>query len=500
MDEVVEPPKLAEASRTSTGATLSSPVPERSSRRTRRRARWWDYIFADVCAIALTAVMGSGIAAIHSGEGLAPRMVVYALVVTVVCIVINALKGAYSQLELRPGDPATTAFSGIFNSASVAAWGSFVVFDTITTIPLSAPVAIWLLAVPIVSLSRTLIRQSWTKSVDRAQRTLILGAGEVGRLLAHKIQAHPESGMKIVGFVDAQPLAADKNRARDLGPVLGTPNEIAQLIEDHDVDRVIVAFSVERHDQLLELIRRLVDLGVDVDLVPRLFEIVNADVPMGSIEGMPLLTVPTFHLSPLSQLVKRAFDIVVAAFLLLFLLPCFALIALAIKADSPGPVFFRQERIGSKGPFTIFKFRSMYDDADAMKHRFAHLNLYLAEHGDSRMFKIEDDPRVTRIGTLIRRYFADELPQIFNVLRGDMSLVGPRPLIPAEDQHVMDWQRRRLAIKPGITGLWQVLGSNEIPFDEMVKLDYLYVSGWSVSKDIRLLLQTVPAVFRRRYY
>ncbi len=499
MDEVVEPTKLTDAARAAAGTPVASAAVGRSSRRTRRRARWWDYILADVCAVALTAAIGSGIAAIHTGD-LASRLVWYALVVTVVCIVINAFKGAYSQLELRPGDPATTAFSGIFNSGSVAAWGSFVLFDAFTSIPLAAPVAVWLLAVPIVSLSRTVVRHSWTRSVDRAQRTLILGAGEVGRLLAHKIQAHPESGMKIIGFVDGLPRAADTNRLRDLVPVLGAPSEIAQLIDDYDVDRVIVAFSVERHDELLRLIRGLVDLGVDVDLVPRLFEIVNADVPMGSIEGMPLLSVPTLHLSPLSQLVKRAFDVLVAAILLLFLLPSFMLIALAIKIDSSGPVFFRQERIGSKGPFTIFKFRSMYIDADAEKHRYAHLNLYLSEHGDSRMFKIEDDPRVTRIGTLIRRYFADELPQIFNVLRGDMSLVGPRPLIPDEDQHVMDWQRRRLAIKPGITGLWQVLGSNEIPFDEMVKLDYLYVSGWSMSKDIRLLLQTVPAVFRRRYY
>jgi lipopolysaccharide/colanic/teichoic acid biosynthesis glycosyltransferase len=169
--------------------------------------------------------------------------------------------------------------------------------------------------------------------------------------------------------------------------------------------------------------------------------------------------------------------------------------ALAIKIDSPGPVFFRQVRMGKDDhSFRIFKYRTMTADADLRKSEVAHLNKHLDD--DARMFKIPDDPRVTPIGRLLRRYSLDELPQLLNVLVGDMSLVGPRPLILDEDQHVGGWARRRLHLKPGITGLWQVLGRDGIPFEEMVKLDYLYVTSWSLSGDLSLLLRTLPMMAR----
>jgi lipopolysaccharide/colanic/teichoic acid biosynthesis glycosyltransferase len=191
-------------------------------------------------------------------------------------------------------------------------------------------------------------------------------------------------------------------------------------------------------------------------------------------------------------------DVVVSAVTLVLLAPLFATIAALIRLGSPGPVFFRQTRMGAGDrTFQIIKFRTMVADADDRKSEFAHLNKHTKTGGDPRMFKIDKDPRVTRIGRVLRRYSLDELPQFFNVLKGEMSLVGPRPLILDEHQHVHDWAQKRLHLRPGMTGLWQVLGRSEIPFEEMVQLDYKYVTNWSLWNDLSLLLRTIPVVVQR---
>src|SRR4051794_11483111 len=197
---------------------------------------------------------------------------------------------------------------------------------------------------------------------------------------------------------------------------------------------------------------------------------------------------------------KRTVDLVGAALGLLVLSPIFAIVAVLIKLDTHGPVFFKQTRMG-KGDtlFKIYKFRTMVADADERKADFAHLNKHLEKGGDPRMFKIPDDPRITRVGQFLRRYSLDELPQLINVLRGEMSLVGPRPLILDEDQFIHTWGRRRLDLKPGVTGLWQVLGRSDIPFEEMVQLDYLYGTSWSFFTALKLLLRRNPLVFTTRH-
>jgi lipopolysaccharide/colanic/teichoic acid biosynthesis glycosyltransferase len=215
------------------------------------------------------------------------------------------------------------------------------------------------------------------------------------------------------------------------------------------------------------------------------------------LEGIPLLGLPPLRLSPSSRALKRTLDVLGAGAGLLLLAPIFAATALAIKLDSRGPVFFRQLRRGSGSKtFRIYKFRTMSLDAENQKTDLRHLNMHA--DNDPRMFKISSDPRVTRVGSFLRRTSIDELPQLINVLRGEMSLVGPRPLILEEDEHVENWARKRLELKPGITGLWQVLGRSDIPFDEMTKLDYLYVTSWSLKEDVRLILLTVPSLFRTR--
>jgi lipopolysaccharide/colanic/teichoic acid biosynthesis glycosyltransferase len=240
------------------------------------------------------------------------------------------------------------------------------------------------------------------------------------------------------------------------------------------------------------------DLEVQIDIVPRLFEFVGPGVEIHTVEGLPLLGLPPLRLSRSSRLLKRATDLALTIPTLVVLTPVFALLALMIKVDSPGPVFFRQVRVGTAGrTFRIFKFRSMHADAEERKHEVAHLNRHLAPGGDARMFKIVGDPRVTRVGKLLRRFSLDELPQLLYVVIGEMSLVGPRPLILDEDQYVERWARQRLNLKPGVTGPWQVLGRSEIPFAEMVRLDYLYVTRWSLLCDLRLMALTIPALCRR---
>jgi lipopolysaccharide/colanic/teichoic acid biosynthesis glycosyltransferase len=203
------------------------------------------------------------------------------------------------------------------------------------------------------------------------------------------------------------------------------------------------------------------------------------------------------RLSRSSRILKRAFDLTAATLGLLVLTPLFAAVALAIRLESNGAVFFRQVRRGVNGStFRIYKFRTMVAEAEEKKAEVVHLNMH--RERDPRMTKIPNDPRVTRVGRFLRRSSIDELPQLINVIKGEMSLVGPRPLILEEDAFVQEWARKRLDLKPGITGLWQVLGRSDIPFDEMTKLDYVYVTNWSLREDIRLILLTVPALLRSR--
>jgi exopolysaccharide biosynthesis polyprenyl glycosylphosphotransferase len=214
-------------------------------------------------------------------------------------------------------------------------------------------------------------------------------------------------------------------------------------------------------------------------------------------EGIPLLGLAPARLSSSSLFLKRVFDIVLSSLALVPLLPLFVLAAAAIRLDSSGPVFFRQVRMGHNDrTFTILKFRTMVADADEHKADVAHLNKHL--HGDPRMFKAPGDPRVTRVGGILRRYSLDELPQLFNVLRSEMSLVGPRPL-PVRDYLLLEeWHRRRYRVLPGMTGLWQISGRSKLTFDDLVRLDFYYLENWSVWLDITILAKTVPAVVSRR--
>jgi exopolysaccharide biosynthesis polyprenyl glycosylphosphotransferase len=272
------------------------------------------------------------------------------------------------------------------------------------------------------------------------------------------------------------------------------------MVDDLEVERIVIAFPGDHPQELVGLVRSLRSKDVQVDIIPRLYEVVGSNAGVNTVAGLPFVGLRPVRLSRSALLLKRTLDLAVSFIALVLLAPLFAFAAIAIKRDSPGPVLFRQPRVGSGDRvFEMIKFRTMVADAERRKREVSHLN----EHsltGDTRMFKVRDDPRVTPVGHFLRRYSLDELPQLINVLRGEMSLVGPRPLVRDEDEHVNSWGRRRLEVRPGITGLWQVQGRSDIPFEEMVSLDYLYVTTWSFANDCRLIGRTIPLMLRGQSY
>jgi exopolysaccharide biosynthesis polyprenyl glycosylphosphotransferase len=275
---------------------------------------------------------------------------------------------------------------------------------------------------------------------------------------------------------------------------LSSPGSLARVIAENDLERVIIAPAGHDQDEILHVIRLIKALGVKVSVLPRLLEVVGSSSTFEDIDGLTLLGVRQYGVSKSSAALKRLMDVTGAGIGVLLLAPLLLLLATAIELDSPGPVFFRQRRIGRSGElFSIIKFRSMVRDADEIKSHLRHRNEALGG-----LFKITDDPRITRVGGFLRRTSLDELPQLLNVLGGSMSLVGPRPLVQDEDILIEGWQRRRLAVKPGMTGMWQIFGSSRIPMNEMVKIDYLYGANWSTWLDLKILLRTIPYVLRRR--
>jgi exopolysaccharide biosynthesis polyprenyl glycosylphosphotransferase len=327
----------------------------------------------------------------------------------------------------------------------------------------------------------------------RPERCIVIGGAAAADRVAEKLDAVHGVKAELVGRVPLEPDYLDTGASSSVS-VLGDMSTLGMVLGGQDIERAIIAFEGPDSEELLHTIRLVKALGVKVSVLPRLLEVVGSAASYDDIDGLPLLGVRRYGLSRSSDMLKRTVDIVGASLILLVCAPLFAALAVAIKLDSPGPVFFRQRRIGrSSESFDMFKFRSMVPDAEAVKDE-------LREHNevDGGLFKIEDDPRITRVGSLLRKASIDELPQLFNVLKGDMSLVGPRPLVPDEDRKIEGWQRRRAGFRPGMTGMWQIFGASRIPMHEMVKIDYLYGANWSVWRDMKILARTVPVVFGRR--
>ena len=454
---------------------------------------------SDLIGLALSFALAEWVygAFVHAGRFDAVGESVLFAVSLPVWVVMAKLYGLYDRDEERADHSTADDVMGVFHLITVGTWllfaGAYLTRLAHPQVP--KLLVFWALAVVAVPLLRSAARARCRRSIHYIQNALIVGAGDVGQAVARKLLKHPEYGINLVGLVDRQP----KERADDLGDValLGAVEDIPTLVRLLDIERVIVAFSNDDLALLLALVRDLNELDVQVDVVPRFYEVLTPAVDLHSVEGLPLLGLRPPRLSRSSAFLKRRLDVVGPIVGLLLLAPLFMVVAVAIKLDSRGPVFFRQARVGARDrTFRIAKFRTMVYDAEERKAGVAYLNKHAVNGGDARMFKIDDDPRATRVGRALRRLSLDELPQLWNVLRGEMSLVGPRPLILGENAHVQGWGQRRLDLRPGMTGLWQVLGRDEIPFEEMVRLDYLYVTTWSLGGDLRLLLRTIPAVIR----
>jgi exopolysaccharide biosynthesis polyprenyl glycosylphosphotransferase len=340
----------------------------------------------------------------------------------------------------------------------------------------------------LVPLIRGSLRSWLFPRMMERRRTLILGGGPEADLVRLKLESHPEYGLEVVAVLNAAVDDGDGNQLR-------SADDIAATVEELEIDRVLIASSIASHEEMLDLLRTVRRQDVQISIVPRYFEIFTSHATFDDIQGIPVVTLPPLRLGRSSRLLKRSVDIAVSGAALTLLAPLLGLIALAIRFDTPGSPIYRQPRRGREGStFSIAKFRTMSVGAEKRRAEVLHMN-----EVDGPLFKIKgDDPRVTRIGGFLRKTSLDELPQLWNVLRGDMSLVGPRPFVVYEADLIEGWGRSRLDMTPGITGLWQMLGRNDIPFDEMVKLDYLYVTNWSVWWDLKILFQTIPVVLGRR--
>lgn len=321
------------------------------------------------------------------------------------------------------------------------------------------------------------------------ERVLVVGAGEVGRSVLQTIVARPDLGLKAVGFVDDDP----ERGMSDMGrvPALGGVDNLPRIIDQQLVDTVIITLPWQVQRKILSIVRECERKHVRVRTVPDLFELSLSQVQVEMLGGIPLLGINgEARFRPGSFVAKRILDIALTLLALPLALVIVAIAAIAIKLDTPGPIFFAQERIGYNGRrFTVYKFRSMIVDAEKY-----HQDLIRQTGEDPRHPKVANDPRITRVGRWIRRFSLDELPQIYNILRGEMSWVGPRPAVPQEVELYEPWHLQRLRTLPGLTGLWQVSGRNEVPFEEMCLMDIYYIENWSLGLDLQIILRTVPHV------
>lgn len=360
---------------------------------------------------------------------------------------------------------------------------------------------VWALIFMVVSLSvarlgrRAILTYRYHRGIG-VDRVLLVGSSEVARGVLRTLLARPDLGYQAIGYLH------DGTSLNQIGsgrvPLLGTWRQLARVLEEHpNLKTVFIALPGELHDHIVQLVQICHQHNVMAQVVPDLLQLSLSRVEFSNMAGLPILSVREERISPWGQAWKRLFDLALVLFAALPASLLAVIIAIAIKIDSPGPIFYAQERIGQNGrPFWMIKFRSMVVNADDQKQALKEMN-----DRSGPIFKIKDDPRLTGVGRVIRRLSLDELPQLYNVLVGNMSLVGPRPPLAEEVAEYQPWHCRRLEVKGGITGLWQVSGRADLTFDEQCLLDIYYIENWSLALDLRIILQTVPfSLFGRGAY
>ena len=434
-------------------------------------------MLADVLA-ALVAVM---LALVVLGDDLLHPA---ALALLPVVVIASRLMGLYDRDEIVVSKTTLHEGPALFHLATLYTLTVYLGHDLFVEGKLRPVqgVGLWTAFFGCSVVCRALIRRVGVRYAE-PERCLVLGDTERVERVRDKLRHGSASNSEVVLAVHPRQLPQDEARA-----------VLTELVREHQIHRVILSTAELDNDRVLAIVRDMKALGVKVSVRPRLLDVVGSAVEFEHVHGDVFLGIRRFGLTRPEWHAKRTMDLLGSAAMLLMTAPLFAAIALAIRLDSRGPVFFRQERVGRDGRrFRIWKFRTMVTDAEERKHELAQEN----EAGGG-LFKMADDPRVTRAGRLLRRTSLDELPQLLNVLCGEMSLVGPRPLIVAEDERIQGWHRRRLHLTPGMTGMWQVLGSARIPLHEMVALDYLYIVNWSIWNDVQILLRTIGFVLGRR--
>jgi exopolysaccharide biosynthesis polyprenyl glycosylphosphotransferase len=414
-----------------------------------------------------------------------------------VIVLLAKMMGRYDHDEvvLRKSTLEEIPLLLVLASAYALAW-SLVAFVANVHMSLGGGgvIVLWFSTGALLIASRALARSLAQLSAPR-ERVLIVGSSAARTSLAHSLASDPGAHLEVVGFL---PLEDERRTPSDWGARSRRRrqlqfDDLGAVVQELDIHRVFIIPTTADPETMLDALARTGELGVKVSIVPRMFEVVGSAVEFDTVGGVTVLGVRRPGLGRSSRAVKRTMDLVGAGLGVLMLAPFLALMTLAIKLDSHGPVFFRQKRVGRGGrTFEMFKFRSMIDGAEAQRAALEEFN------ETDGLFKLSADPRVTRVGRWLRRTSVDELPQLINVLRGDMSLVGPRPLVLDEDRLVEGRHRQRLQLPPGMTGPWQVLGPTRPPLHEMVKTDYLYETNWSLWNDIKILLRTFVHVAGQR--
>jgi exopolysaccharide biosynthesis polyprenyl glycosylphosphotransferase len=322
-------------------------------------------------------------------------------------------------------------------------------------------------------------------------KTIVLGSNQEARIVARTLERETWLGYEMIGFADDT--APRGKLPGESHPVLGTTDELHDLIDEYGATLVLVAASAFDTPRLNRLLWELQDADVNLQITSGTVDVLASRVTVQSVAGVPLLFVRRTGMNLVQRILKRTTDVVVSGLGLLVLSPVLLLIGLWIKGDSEGSMFFSQLRVGLDGKsFRVWKFRTMHKDAEARRTELEHLS-----EGPGLLFKLRQDPRVTKVGTYLRRYSLDELPQLWNVLKGEMSLVGPRPALPSEVEQYDDWVRNRLRVKPGMTGMWQVSGRTDTSFAEYVRFDLFYIQNWSLTLDLSILIRTLRAVISK---
>lgn len=403
--------------------------------------------------------------------------------------------GLYKVVRGRPWmEEVYTIINGVTSATLVLMAISF----SVQPLVFSRLMMLYVAVITVVLLAAARIIQRIVQARLRAkgvgiQRVLIIGAGETGQAVMRTMLARKELGYHPVGYIDENPDLANVDLGRIRG--LGELDNLADVLRAERVEVAVITLGWKHHDRILKLVETCQAQKVDVRVVPDVFQLNMRQVQVENLDGIPLLGLNgNTPFQGANRLAKRTIDVGLMVLLSPIILPLFLLIALAVRLESPGPILYAQKRVGENGKlFSMYKFRSMIPDADKLQKQLVESFAL-----DPRHPKIVDDPRITRVGHFIRRTSLDELPNLINVVKGQMSWVGPRPPTPDEVALYDTWHMQRLQIMPGITGLWQISGRSDVPFDEMCLLDIYYIENWSIKLDAQILMMTVPRVLLRQ--